>query len=65
VVDDLATEKVDRYLTRDAQRIIEAIETCSPRIRPRRKTSMRPWQRGHQSDPTAIDNTSDAFLNRN
>jgi heavy metal translocating P-type ATPase len=27
VVDDLPTEKVDRYLIRDAQRIIEAIET--------------------------------------
>jgi hypothetical protein len=27
VVEDLPTEKVDRYLTRDAQRIIEAIET--------------------------------------
>jgi len=27
VVEDLPTEKVDRYLLRDAQRIIEAIET--------------------------------------
>ena len=27
VVEDLPTEKVDRYLVRDAQRIIEAIET--------------------------------------
>ena len=27
VVEDLPTEKVDRYLIRDAQRIIEAIET--------------------------------------
>jgi heavy metal translocating P-type ATPase len=27
VVDDLASEKVDRYLVRDAQRVIEAIET--------------------------------------
>jgi heavy metal translocating P-type ATPase len=27
VVDDLPTEKVDRYLIRDAQRVIEAIET--------------------------------------
>jgi hypothetical protein len=27
VVEDLPLEKVDRYLIRDAQRIIEAIET--------------------------------------
>ena len=27
VVEDLPTEKVDRYLIRDAQRVIEAIET--------------------------------------
>jgi hypothetical protein len=27
VVEDLPTEKIDRYLLRDAQRIIEAIET--------------------------------------
>jgi hypothetical protein len=27
VVEDLPSEKVDRYLVRDAQRIIEAIET--------------------------------------
>ena len=27
VVEDLPTEKVDRYLIRDAQRVVEAIET--------------------------------------
>jgi hypothetical protein len=27
VTDDLPTEKIDRYLVRDAQRVIEAIET--------------------------------------
>jgi hypothetical protein len=27
VTEDLPTEKVDRYLIRDAQRVIEAIET--------------------------------------
>jgi hypothetical protein len=27
VVEDLPSEKVDRYLIRDAQRVIEAIET--------------------------------------
>jgi signal transduction histidine kinase len=30
VVEDLSSEKVDRYLIRDAQRVIEAIETLVP-----------------------------------
>jgi hypothetical protein len=42
VVEDLPTEKVDRYLIRDAQRIIETIETLVRMHTAQEKTSMMP-----------------------
>jgi hypothetical protein len=49
VVDDLSSEKIDRYLIRDAQRVIEAIEALARIIPRRKKTSMTPSWRSRRS----------------
>jgi hypothetical protein len=51
VTEDLPSEKIDRYLIRDAQRVIEAIETWCACTRRRRKISMKRWRGTGRADP--------------
>lgn len=43
IAEDLPSEKIDRHLIRDAQRVMEAIETLVRMQLLRRRISKKPW----------------------